>query len=36
MDPVEVMFLYQVIDLVGEVSDRAQSVANRIRIAVAA
>ncbi len=36
MDPVEVMFLYQVIDLIGEVSDRAQSVANRIRIAVAA
>jgi len=34
MDPVEVMFLYQIIDLIGEVSGRAQAVANRIRIAI--
>ncbi|MCB1692473.1 MAG: TIGR00153 family protein [Pseudomonadales bacterium] len=35
MDPVEVMFLYQLIDLLGEVADRAQVVANRIRIILA-
>jgi len=35
MDPVDVMFLYEVIDLVGEVADRAQVVANRLRIILA-
>ncbi|XOV87429.1 MAG: TIGR00153 family protein [Pseudomonadota bacterium] len=35
MDPIDVMFLYQVIDLIGEVADRAQAVANRIRIVIA-
>ncbi len=35
MDPIDVMFLYQVIDLIGEIADRAQAVANRIRIVIA-
>lgn len=35
MDPIEVMFLYQVIDLVGDLADRSQAVANRIRIIIA-
>ncbi len=34
LDPIDVMFLYQIIDLVGDVSGRAQAVANRIRIAI--
>lgn len=35
MDPVDVMFLYQVIDLIGDVADKSQAVANRIRIVLA-
>lgn len=35
MDPIDVMFLYQIVDLIGDVSGRAQSVANRIRIVIA-
>ena len=35
-DPIDVMFLYTVIDQIGEVADRAQMVANRIRIIIAA
>lgn len=35
LDPVDVMFLYQIIDLIGEVAGRSQAVANRIRIALA-
>lgn len=36
IDPVDVMFLYQLIDLLGEVADRSQIVADRIRIILSA
>ncbi|MEX0943702.1 MAG: TIGR00153 family protein [Pseudomonadales bacterium] len=35
MDPIDVMFLYKVIDLLGDIADRTQVVANRIRIIIA-
>lgn len=34
LDPVDAMFLYQVIDLIGTVSGRAQTVANRLRVVI--
>ncbi len=35
IDPIDTLFLYQVIELIGEVADRAKVVANRIRIIIA-
>lgn len=35
MSPIDVMFLYKVIDLLGDIADRTQVVANRIRIIIA-
>jgi predicted phosphate transport protein (TIGR00153 family) len=35
LNPVDVMFLYQVIELVGDLADQAEAVGNRVRIILA-
>ncbi|MFT7403458.1 TIGR00153 family protein [Zhongshania sp.] len=35
LPPVEVMFLYQIINLIGELSDRSQKVGSRLQIVIA-
>lgn len=32
LDPIDVMFLYRVIELLGDIADRAQSVGRRLEI----